>query len=132
MKVYVAASFGEKERAREMMTRLRREGVIITFDWTTCDSTPYKDAKDYHNYMQDCAFHDLRGVQECNVLVALASPVGKGMYCEMGAALAHRRPVVLVGGSDIVNVFFHDPRVVRVAFDEQAVDYVRNLQARGS
>jgi len=96
MKVYVAAKFEEKDRVRLIYKRCRENGLEVTCDWTVEDDTGMvgEERRAYH---QKCAQADLDGVRNCDVLILLPHEHGKGMYFEMGAAIALGKRVIVVG-----------------------------------
>lgn len=90
MRIYVAAKFEDQALVQETYRRLREAGHSITLDWT---ALPTGDRHWGAN-----AIHDLAGVLTADAVVLHPHERGKGLYVELGAALAHDIPVFVVGG----------------------------------
>lgn len=90
MKFYVAGKFEDKERVREMIAALRQLGWHCTFDWT------YGPAVVSDRALRDIAIWETRAASECDVLVLLSHPSGKGSYFEAGCAVASGKEVWMV------------------------------------
>jgi nucleoside 2-deoxyribosyltransferase len=106
-RVYVAAAFGDYQRARLAMTGLRCSNIGITFDWTVDAGRPGAD-KLPPNLSRACAELDLAGVRDADALLLL-TPQRKGEGCgcwiELGAALALNKPVFIAGKQRERSVF---------------------------
>jgi nucleoside 2-deoxyribosyltransferase len=89
MKVYVAAKFEDKLRAREVMDTFRKAGDTITYDWTE-DNSAFNEAQ---------AKADLAGVEEADIFVGIFEKdlAYCGALVEMGMAIANDIPVYLLG-----------------------------------
>jgi len=103
--VYVAASFEETTQVRALYALLRNAGHAITHDWTH-ESSEGKTDDELAAYLNDCAEADLVGVEECDVLVLLPHKRGKGMYVELGFALAAEKDVICIGDVDEFSCIF--------------------------
>ena len=97
MKIYVAAKWEIRELVLLLYDKLRSAGHAITHDWTG------EEKKTLHEHADD----DLRGVLSCDALVILPHERGKGLYTELGAALATRKRVFVLckGESRDWNIF---------------------------
>lgn len=93
--IYVAAKFEEKERVRDAYALLRTAGHEITCDWTKEDDTG-KTGDELDRYHAECAERDLEGVAEADALVIFPHENGKGLYVELGVALAAAIPIICV------------------------------------
>lgn len=87
MKVYVAAKFEEKVRVRAVCDLLRENGHTVTHDWTH-ETEGGSEAEQ--------ARADLDGVLAADVVIVLAHHAGRGLWIEMGAALATGKKVIYV------------------------------------
>jgi len=96
LRVYVAGGAGERAACGMWIARLREEGVEVTHDWT--DDRVWRVAE---RSPAESAAADLDGVRRCDVLWLLC-PVAKseGSACELGAALAWGRKVIVSGPWD--------------------------------
>jgi hypothetical protein len=93
---YVAAKFEEKERVQNFMRELRKCGVTITHNWTPDDDEGL-EGDDRDRYLATCAADDLRGVLDADVVFFLYNPKCRGGFVEVGAAISHDIPVVVIG-----------------------------------
>ncbi len=104
MKLYVAAKWEDRERAREVMRQMVAEGHEITFDWTHSEQ-----------FSPEQAACDMRGVKDADALVFVAEKdlPFKGAYVEMGMALAWGKPIYLIGTGIDACIFTVLPNVYR-------------------
>jgi nucleoside 2-deoxyribosyltransferase len=118
--VYLAGGYRD-ERMPFYMTRLTAlPQCEITWDWTKALDLPADQA----------AQHDLEGVSQCNLFVAvmdLPEYEYRGTFTELGAALALNKPVVIVRSTvpnhASTNCFFSHPNV----FYAESFDAVERL-----
>ena len=135
IRVYVASTLSNYVRVREIMSVLSNNDIIITYDWTghakilrdyldqgdlsystsACDKVPKPDPS--------IAEGELNGVITSDVLLVV-QPAGRGTYCEFGAALALKKPIVVLGthadiDGDSRPVSFHHLPCVRYTTDVQ-------------
>ncbi len=121
MKIYVAGKWSESKGVKKVMEMLESRGHIITLDWTG-HVHPDK-SKEY-------AIEDIKGVRECDVLVAcMWTPdiFYKGCWVEIGAALALDKKVVIIG-HEVSSVFLGHPNVHVFNFKEEALDFIDLIQ----
>ena len=112
MRIYVAGKFEEKEAVRAVQASCRAMGWKITHDWTHEVGLPAgSTADEVQRFHARCALEDLRGAISADVVVVLLHPAGKGLWVELGAALAMGVPVIAVGDSNCV--FLDLPEVIR-------------------
>lgn len=106
MKIYVAAKFEEGPLAHETMEKLKSMGHLITHDWTKENDSGLSGAE-LAKYRNKCAMADVNGVRDADLLFLINHPNGKGMFTELGIALAHKKPVIVVDRSKANNIFLH-------------------------
>lgn len=107
------------------MEVLRNSGHQITHDWT--HEEPYAEGDPRGPpYYRKCAEADVTGVETADALFVLTHPHGKGMFVEMGIALAKRIPIVAVG-PHFNTIFFEMPTVTKVATVEAAYVMIEEL-----
>jgi nucleoside 2-deoxyribosyltransferase len=125
MRIYVASKFENKDAVREAMQKVRERGHIVTHDWTNEDETQYVRVPARHDrYMRDCAQADVDGVRTAGLVIVLNHPQGKGMFVEMGIAIALGIPVALIDADAARCIFFHLPLVQRFESVDQALNVV--------
>ena len=106
MKAYVCAAFMDYERARKAMGTLSRRGFTITHDWTVdAERGPQDDVSPELKRLW--ASQDINGVKAADVVLVLApnTLAARGMWVEMGAALAWGKVVFISGPQRLYNVF---------------------------
>jgi hypothetical protein len=113
---FVSAQLQDKEAARHAFEVLEHLGIGITHDWTTTDDLD--EAERHSPEASRRAAADITGVVEADLYVLLSDNVvaGKGMYVELGAALALREvrgtpDVVVVGAMNHDSIFYRHPHV---------------------
>lgn len=128
MKFFISGQINDTATIKEQMQRVIAAGHEITHDWTDEDVfLGTREAKlaqpDEAGYRADL---DLKGVIDSDVYVLSSNneQVGKGMYAELGAALAlhqvNGKPLVyIVGEMNHISVFYLHPAVKHcVSIDE--------------
>ena len=130
MRIYVAAKFEEKPRVRTLMRALEDAGHQITLDWTDEDATGLT-GMELQAYYAECAENDVRGVQRAEVFVVLDHPRGRGLFVELGVALAKGAHVIVVGvkQDDPDNcIFYYFPWMVHVETEDQVLAAVEKIR----
>jgi hypothetical protein len=134
LKVFVSSQIGEKEEVRKAYAAFTGAGMSITHDWTTTD-----DIGDKLFRLDEAgrrAKLDIDGVCSSDVYVLLSGNrhVGKGMYVELGAALAlhgreSRPEIFVVGPMNHLSIFYLHPAVSHV---DTVEDLIFELTSRGT
>jgi nucleoside 2-deoxyribosyltransferase len=117
VKVFVATGFPQKEDARRVMSALIARGVGVTYDWTR----PRTGLDRLNMAMADAA-----GVKAADALIAIMTLPDydyKGTWTEIGMAIGHGHPILLVSpfadndpaAKCAKNVYFAHPNMLRVA-----------------
>lgn len=144
MRIYVAGSSREIERAVSVIAGLRAAGHEITHDWTVeCTAARlagYSDATYPPEMRRATAMADYCGVANAEVAVFLIPPADKpsrGMWVELGIALGHEpAPLIIVVGDGGQSIFCELADVC-LSFDEDVVGllegavYVNRVLVRG-
>lgn len=121
MKFFVSGRFDDTHNVRMVIDALIAHGHSITHDWTQSDTLLGGTAEKLNNTAESGmrAQDDINGVLDADVYVLLSNnaTVGKGMYVELGAALAahqlHKRPkVYVIGPRNHLSVFYLHPTVI--------------------
>lgn len=131
MKIYVAGSSNELERARRWIRELRATGWTITGDWPEViaavgDANP-RDASEAERWRW--SYDDLEAVNRADVVWLLAPAVGtgRGAYCEVGYALACGKHVISSGDTR-QSIFLAQTK--EYATDEAAFGALREARER--
>lgn len=116
MKAFVSGQINDKEQIREIYSELRNIGFDITHDWTRTDKIDDKLADPTESGRR--AAKDITGVVDCDTYILMTDneKVGKGMYVELGAALALREKtgkpdVYIVGPLNHLSIFYLHPAI---------------------
>jgi len=120
MKVYVAGQLADTAAVTAAQQQILAAGHTLTHDWTQepCFTEKYASRPEES---ADIARTDLEGVMAADAVVVLASSTdpGRGLFVELGAALARAElgqlgHVIVVGDIVHESVFYFHPRVRRV------------------
>lgn len=122
VKVYVAASQHEYQRARKAMFELRFAGCEITHDWTV-EVGDFPATTDDDRY--EAARADFIGVVQADVILLLTPDRpdwGCAMYTELGIGLALDRRCIIVGPQRDRNIFAY--LCERYETDQDGIDAI--------
>ncbi|WP_426244608.1 hypothetical protein [Nocardioides sp. LHG3406-4] len=121
MKVYVAGPLADIETVRTVQDAVVAAGHEITLDWSRGpDVTFTADYGSLPSVSAQLAVDDLDAVLTADAVLVVASRhEGRGMFVELGAALARARRgdlahLVVVGPIRHETVFYYHPSVTRV------------------
>ena len=111
MKFYIASSLGNAEAVKKIASYLVSRGWEQTYDWT--EHGPVKNLED----LEMVSTGELQGVTGCDVFFLLL-PGRRGSHAELGAALASRKPVIILSPEQdffyeggLTCSFYHHPGV---------------------
>jgi len=126
VKIYVAGPLADIERVQAVQAAVVAAGHELTLDWTRgLDVTLVDSYGSAPSLSADLASADLDAVLSAEaVLVVMSDEEGRGMFVELGAALAraHRgdlQHVVVLGPIRQESVFYYHPVVQRVSSVER-------------
>jgi len=118
LKVYLAAPWTHRDFAPAWAKAFTDAGHTITLPWWEHPET------DKPEELQNCAIDDFTAVVRADVLVLfntqLRGSETSGKAVETGIALAHIKPIILIG--ERTNVFHHMPNVYKVATITEALE----------
>lgn len=116
MKVFISGQLNEKVKIREAFDKFEEVGATVTHDWTRTD-----DLSDYRANAEESARRaaaDIDGVLAADIYILMSDNLkcGKGMYVELGAALAISEQIgglriYVVGPMNHESIFYHHPNV---------------------
>ena len=116
MDIYVVGKWQDRFKVRSIQADLRELGHQITVDWTTSDFGP-DGVLGTPQRMQEIALEDLQGVKDADAVVALIQDnnhVYKGVWVEIGIALADNKPVYVIGNAGDTCIFMNHPAVRKI------------------
>ncbi|MGM7701830.1 nucleoside 2-deoxyribosyltransferase [Pseudalkalibacillus sp. Hm43] len=124
MKFYVASSFKNVDKVRQVSKMLKSKGYIHTFDWTkNIKASTLEDLKQIGQ-------QEKNAVSEADFIVVLL-PAGKGSHIELGIALGLNKRVILYSQDNEINnfsttsTFYHLSEVEKVIGSlEDLVEYL--------
>lgn len=121
VKIYVAGSLADVGAVQQVQAAVESVGHRVVHDWTRDLDVSLADYAEDPGAAARIAGADLRAVLEADALVLVANdPPGRGMFVELGAALARVEDgqdvqVVVVGSRTADSVFYFHPAVQRHA-----------------
>ena len=124
MKIFISGQIDESEKINKLMKLIKSSGHSITHDWTATDAFlgDNKSKLDNPEESGRRAKADIQGVIDCDVYVLCSDNknVGKGMYVELGAALALKQAgiasspeIYIIGPLNHMSIFYLHPLVKR-------------------
>lgn len=122
MKFFISGQIDDADSIKTIIASVEKAGHTITHNWTTTD-TFLDSEQDKLNDPKEAglrARNDMEGVLRSDIYVLSSNNqnVGKGMYVELGAALALNEAtgkprVYIIGELNHLSVFYLHPAVVR-------------------
>ena len=122
LRVYVAGCWKKKDELRISMDLLEELNFEITHDWTSVEKKHGADVNTRTRMQTDqdglYAKADIDGVVNADVVFFIMDQenyVYRGTFCEMGAALASKKPIIVLGPQTIqasTNIFYWHPSIV--------------------
>lgn len=111
MKIYIAGRFTERERMREIQTSLEFIDHEVVSTWI----------EEGGGGEQEDAIQDIGDIERCDLLLQVTEVVegGKGMWVELGYALAKGKAVAVFPRRDPLCVFHALPQVQLVTALDQ-------------
>lgn len=119
MRIYVAGALADSARVRDVQAAVVAAGHELTLDWTSGEDVSLRDYASEPEAAGRIAAADLDAVRQADaVLVVTSEHQGRGMFVELGAALAEAESgrmqhVVVLGGRPHDSAFFYHPAVQR-------------------
>jgi hypothetical protein len=113
-RIYVAASFEQRDEVRALYKRLREAGHTITADWTTHKEIISLESDEERTALkQKYAIEDTEGVTSATVYALLLSErKSTGAHIELGIALgANIDRICLIGMPDESQLFYSHPAI---------------------
>lgn len=130
MKIFVSGQLREKEHVRHVYQMLIQRGHEVTHDWTRTDNFRGSYGADKREAGQRAA-HDVDGVMKAERYIILTdnSRCGKGMYVELGVALARARSgepieIAIVGPMNHESIFYYHPLACHFSNIEEYLDHL--------
>lgn len=114
--VYIAGAVAERHRIRQLLRGAPR-WLESTARWLDLDAPIASRDEPSHAWIAETCLEDL---ERSDAVVAVTCESGRGMYVEIGYALALAKAVVVVG--EPTSSFLYLDRVTRVSCFDDAVD----------
>ena len=139
MKIFVSGQITDIENVRIAQEALKLAGHTITHDWTHNEAGDKMlgSPQDKLRNPSETGYRaqlDIRGVIDCEVYVICTDNEnsGKGMYVELGAALALNETrgtphIFLIGKMNHMSVFYFHPKVVQLASIQGVIKHLARL-----
>lgn len=120
MKFFISGQIDDADNIKTILAKVKKAGHTITHDWTATD-TFLGSAQDKLSNLGESqvrAKNDIDGVINCDVYVLSSDNqnVGKGMYVELGAAIALSETtgtpkIYVIGELNHLSLFYLHPSV---------------------
>lgn len=129
--VYLAAQYSQKEKMKEIATKLREVDINVTSSWLEEVHPPDSQMADVpQNNLLLYARTDLREIDQADWFVFHSvSPTTKtvrgGRHVEFGYAIAKEKKILVVGPKE--NIFHHLPQIRHVREWSTALSYFKFL-----
>ncbi len=117
----MAGALADTEKVQEVQSAVVAAGHELTLDWSRGPDGQFDDYGSLPAVSADIATEDLDAVMTADAVLVVASEHdGRGMFVELGAALARARSgeldhVVVIGRIRHQSVSFYHPTVLRVS-----------------
>lgn len=119
--IYLAGSYKDKDRLKELAGRLIARGHRVTASWVYgMHETAAPEV---------AAIHDLEELDAASLMIldcTGSKSTGGGRWVELGYALAEGKPVIIMG--DRLNVFCHLPKLFRVQDEKGLFKMLEQIQ----
>lgn len=119
MKIFVSGQIDEKEEINVIYQKLQQSGHEVTHDWTKTDGIGDKLKNQEEAGLR--AAKDITGVVEADIYILVSNnkKPGKGMYVELGAALAlnealGKPQIFTIGNRNHLSIFYLHPAVTHL------------------
>ena len=116
-RIYVAASFEQKDEVKALHKQLQAAGHTITVDWTTHKEIVSLESEEEREALKrQYATEDTNGIISASVYVLLlGSRKSTGAHIELGIALGAQIPrIYLIGKVDVSQLFYSHPSITTV------------------
>lgn len=125
MRIYLAAPWVDREQCPAIAAQLEAADHTITHRWWLVEDLPgtYPSNVDDPYYTQ-CAVEDYIGVLRADTVVLLNSGKSEGKAVETGIAIAHFKPIIVIGTRS--NLFHYLPNVHMVASADEALELLNS------
>jgi hypothetical protein len=110
------------------MSALRREGYTITFDWVE-ENKEEEDAT--FDKLAQLTVKPIEGAVTADVCILLMAKGmgGRGSFVDLGAAISHNKPVIVIEYDEVLEHFFvNNPAVMRVRSIIGMLYWLRHLR----
>lgn len=132
MKFFISGATVDAPAIRLQMDAVEAAGHSVAHDWTNMEfALRDSDRKTKQELWSEWAQHDIQGVLDCDVYVINynADGAGKGLYVELGAALAlaqaHNKPhVYVIGNLEEATIFSAHSAIAKARSIEEIIDRV--------
>ncbi|MGL5928482.1 MAG: hypothetical protein ACRCY8_06065 [Dermatophilaceae bacterium] len=120
MKIYVAGPMSDVGAVRAVHRAVVLAGHELTLDWSRGPDSTIMNYALSQAVSARIAVQDLAAVLAADAVLVVAGDDGRGMFVELGAALARAdrgdlRHIVVIGPITHDSVFYHHPAVQRVS-----------------
>jgi hypothetical protein len=132
LKIYVAASFEQRDTVKEIYKLLTDKGHIITADWTNHKEIVSMPTKiEQERLAKRYAIEDTNGVKNADVFILLLEErKSTGAHIELGIAIgAHVSHIFIVGEKTLSEsqLFYRQPQIKYLQNIREVIKIIDNL-----
>ena len=129
-RIYIAASFEQKDQVKALLEELKSAGHTITADWTVHQEiAQLKSDGERQALKRQYAIEDTEGVASATVYALLVGErKSTGAHIELGIALGAKVPhIFLIGRPDDSQLFYTHPSIKVVPNTKTFIELVNSL-----
>lgn len=129
-KIYVAASFEQKDEVRDLFKQLKAAGHTITADWTLHkEIASLISEEERKSLKRQYAIEDTNGVKQATVYaLIIGDRKSTGAHIELGIALGANIPhICLIGNPDASQLFYSHPAITILPDIKSFIEYIQKL-----
>ena len=124
MRVYIAAPWAHRDKAKAASVLFEKAGHKITERWWDHKDVGQTEMEAAADEMERQAKADVKGVYTADHFIFLNLAYSEGKCVELGMALSEGIPIVAVGKRGM-NVFHYHPRLLWVNTVEEAIEQLQ-------
>lgn len=124
-RVYVAASFEQRDEVKDLYKQLKEAGHTITADWTTHKEIESLESEEEREALKrQYVIEDSEGVASATVYALLiGSRKSTGAHIELGIAIGAKIPrIFLIGVVDDSQLFYSHPSIIEASDTDTFID----------
>jgi hypothetical protein len=128
MKIYVAGKFEDKEKVREIFSKLKIFGHSISYDWTGHKPIkPYRENKELASQYSE---NEISGIKDSDIFIYLPNKDSHTLHMELGSALMSNKikgkPEIYIVGEWDFSPWIFNPRIIHFNDIEEVLEKLKS------